>query len=506
MKDEKGRFLVVSNRLPVTLTCKDNTWEGKPSSGGLVNALNPVLKNRGGFWIGWPGACEDLRRPVLREILGPISKKSGYRFMPVLLTEKDIEESYYGFSNSVLWPLFHDFQTRCSFLPEYWEGYLRTNEKFAKVVHGHSSNRDFIWVNDYQLIPLGAMLLKKDPERRSSFFLHIPFPSLDVFMKLPWRKEILHQLTCYSLVCFQTQRDRRNFIECIRVFYPQAEVIGRGHVIKVRIDGRTFLAGSMPISIDYKHYSAMSSSPSVVRRAKLIREELYGEKIIVGIDRLDYSKGIPEKLRGFEKCLEEHPELREKITLYQLVIPSRDTISEYRELRNTIELLISQINGKYSTTRWTPVIWRYGSLSEAELYSVYRAADIALVTSLKDGMNLVCKEYCASKGRENGVLILSEFAGAAIQLSKGALLINPYDVRDVSGSIYRAFIMDDEEKRERMRSIRESVRRQDVFWWVNNFLRAAAGKKLEDFPEQDLPSLWPGLFEIRQKFYAGASL
>lgn len=505
MKQNKGRFLVVSNRLPVTLTNKENKWEGKSSSGGLVNALNPVLKNRGGFWVGWPGTCEEIKMAALREILGPISQKNGYRFMPVLLEEKDIEDYYYGFSNSVLWPLFHDFQTRCNFLPEYWDGYIRTNEKFAKVVHRHSSDKDFIWVNDYQLIPLGSMLKKKNPDLNSSFFLHIPFPSLDVFMKLPWRKEILHQLTCYSLVCFQTQRDRRNFTECIRVFYPQAEIYGRGHVIKIRIEGRTFLAGCMPISIDYKYYSSLSSSGPVIKRAKQIREEIYGDKIIVGVDRLDYSKGIPEKLRGFDLCLQQHPELREKLTLYQLGIPSRDTISEYKELRNEIELLISEINGKYSTTRWSPIIWHHGSLSETELYSIYRAADIALVTSLKDGMNLVCKEYCASKGKEGGVLILSEFAGAAIQLSRGALLINPYDVRDVSDSIYRAYTMDEKEKKARMRSMKDSIRRQDVFWWVENFLRAATGKKLADFPEQDLPYLWPGLFEISQKYYAGKS-
>lgn len=503
MKDNKGRFLVVSNRLPVTMTSNDNKWEAKSPSGGLVNALDPVLKNRGGFWVGWPGTCEEVKMSVLKEILGPISKKNGYRFMPVLLTKKDIEEYYHGFSNSVLWPLFHDFQSRCDFLPEYWEGYIRANEKFAKVVHGHASENDFIWVNDYQLIPLGSMLLNKNPDLRSSFFLHIPFPSLDVFMKLPWRKEILYQLTCYSLVCFQTQRDRRNFIECVRVFYPGATVYGRGHVIKVRIDDRAFLAGSMPISIDYRRYSSLGSSGPVVKRAKQIKDEIYTEKMMIGVDRLDYSKGIPQKLKGFDKCLQEHPELREKLTLFQLVIPSRDTINEYRELRNEIELLISEINGKYSTTRWTPVIWRHGSLPETELYAAYRAADIAIVTSLKDGMNLVCKEYCASKGRKGGVLILSEFTGAAIQLSKGAVLVNPYDVCDVSESIYRAFMMDEEEQKARMKSMREAIRRQDVFWWVDNFLRAAAGKKLGDFPEQDLPSLWPGLFKIKQKYNAG---
>lgn len=504
MSEDKGRFLVVSNRLPVTFTCKEKKWEATSSSGGLVNALNPVLKNRGGFWVGWSGASGNLKFSDMKEILGPLSKRSGYRFLPVLLTEEDVQEYYYGFSNSVLWPLFHDFQSRCNFSPEYWDGYIRANEKFAKVVLGHSVENDFIWVNDYQLIPLGSMLLEKNPKLKSSFFLHIPFPSVDVFMKLPWRKEILRQLTCYSLVCFQTVRDRRNFIDCIKTFYPKAVIYGRGHVVKVKIGEKVFLAGGLPISIDYKYYSSLSSTSNVKKRAVQIREEIYGEKIIVGVDRLDYSKGIPEKLRGFEKCLESHPEIREKITLYQLVIPSRDTIAEYQDLRNEIELIISEINGKYSTTRWTPITWRLGTLPESELYSLYRASDIALVTSLKDGMNLVCKEYCASKGKETGVLILSEFAGAALQLSRGALLVNPYDINDLSDSIYRAYLMDENEKKMRMRSMRESIRRRDVFWWVENFLRASTGKKLEDYPEQDLPSLWPGLFVISKKYKKGA--
>ncbi|MDD4160814.1 MAG: trehalose-6-phosphate synthase, partial [Synergistaceae bacterium] len=204
MLTNNGRFLVVSNRLPVTISSSGQKLEAKASSGGLVNALNPVLKNRGGFWIGWPGGLGNLKISAMKEILGPLSKISGYRFLPVVLTADDIEEFYNGFSNSTLWPLFHDFLSRCSFSPAYWKGYIRANEKFAKVILGHSSENDFIWVNDYQLIPIGAMLREKNPKLNSSFFLHIPFPSVDVFMKLPWRKEVLHQLTCYSLVCFQT--------------------------------------------------------------------------------------------------------------------------------------------------------------------------------------------------------------------------------------------------------------------------------------------------------------
>lgn len=499
MKDGKGRLLVVSNRLPVALFYEDGQWKGRPASGGLVNALNPVLRNRGGFWAGWPGTDGRASLSTIREILGPVSEESGYRFLPVMLTESEVNEFYHGFSNSVLWPLFHDLQSRCDFSPSYWDGYLKSNGKFAKVVLKHSKEDDFIWVNDYQLIPLGAMLRGKNPLLRASFFLHIPFPSVDVFMKMPWRRDILSQMTHYSFMCFQTGRDRRNFLDCLKVYFPDVLVSGRGHVVRVRLEGRSFLVGSLPISIDYQAYSVLSGTRAVVGRARRIREEIYGEKFILGVDRLDYSKGIPEKLRGFQQCLELHPELRERITLHQIVVPSRESVEQYQSLKEEIELLISRINGKYSTTRWIPVNWHYGSVSKEELAAMYRAADIALITSLKDGMNLVCKEYCACKGRDVGVLILSEFAGAALQLDKGAVLVNPYDMNGVAGAIHRAFVMEEKEKKDRMRFLRKSIARRDVFWWVDNFLRAAVGKKLEDFPEQEIPSLWPGIFDADEE-------
>lgn len=495
---QKGRLLVVSNRLPVTLSCEEGKWKGCPASGGLVSAMNPVLKNRGGFWAGWPGTGSGARLADIRDILGPVSEESGYRFLPVILTEDDVHDFYHGYSNSVLWPLFHDLQSRCDFSPRYWDGYVRSNAKFARVVLRHASEDDFIWVNDYQLIPLGAMLREKQPGLRTSFFLHIPFPSVDVFMKMPRRREILDQMTRYSFMCFQTGRDRKNFLDCLRVFHPDCQVSGRGHIVKVRLGDRSFSMGSLPISIDYQAYSSLGGTRHAVARAKEIRQEIFGEKFILGVDRLDYSKGIPEKLRGFRRCLELYPELRERITLHQVVVPSRETVEQYQALKEEIELLISRINGEFSTTRWVPVNWHYGSVSREELAAMYRAADMALVTSLKDGMNLVCKEYCACKGREKGVLILSEFAGAALQLARGAVLVNPYDVDAVAGAVRRAFFMDDREKKERMRFLRKSIARQDVFWWVDNFLRAAAGKKLEDFPEQAIPSLWPGVADGEQ--------
>lgn len=490
---KKERLLVVSNRLPVSLSKEDGKLIGRPASGGLVNALSPVLKNKGGFWIGWAGTRENVPLATLRDILGPVSEESGYRLLPVMLTKEDVDSFYSGFSNSVLWPLFHDLQSRCDFNRSYWEGYLSANRKFAKVLLKHTEEGDFIWVNDYHLIPLGKMLHEKKPSLKASFFMHIPFPSVDIFMKMPQRKEILSELVHYAFVGFQTMRDRRNFLECLKVFFPELRISGRGNVVRARIGERVLLVGALPISIDFRSFAALASVKEVVARAKDIRREMFAESYILGVDRLDYSKGIPERLRGFQRCLELHPELREKISLMQVVVPSRESVGEYLDLKQEIELLISRINGEYSTTRWVPVHWRYGSVSRSELAALYRGAEMALVTSLKDGMNLVCKEYCACKADGKGALVLSEFAGAAIQLAKGALLVNPYDVDAVASAIAEGFSMDEQEKKRRMRILRKSIARHDVFRWVDDFLRASVGKKLAEFPEEEIPPLWPGL-------------
>ncbi|MDI9387946.1 MAG: trehalose-6-phosphate synthase [Synergistota bacterium] len=487
------RLLIVSNRLPVTLSTEEGRLAGRPASGGLVNALSPALKNKGGVWAGWPGTLEDTPPAALGGILRRVSAESGYRLLPVNLTSEDLDSFYSGFSNSVLWPLFHDLQGRCDFNPSFWDGYMAANEKFAKVLLRHMKEGDYVWVNDYHLIPLGRMLREKRPGLKVSFFLHIPFPSVDIFMKMPQRRHILSQLTSYSFVGFQTMRDRRNFIDCLKVFYPEMKVSGRGNVVRVRKKDEAFLVGAVPISIDFRSFSALASSKSVIARSREIQKEITADRYLLGVDRLDYSKGIPERLRGFQRFLQLNPEHRERVSMMQVVVPSRETVGEYLDLKQEIELLISRINGEYSTTRWVPVHWRYGSVSREELAALYRGADMALVTSLKDGMNLVCKEYCACKTDARGVLILSEFAGAAIQLAKGALLVNPYDVDAVASAIAEGLSMVEQERRRRMRWLRKTIARNDVFRWVDDFLRASVGKKLAEFPEEEVPALWPGL-------------
>lgn len=490
---EGMRLVVISNRLPVSLFKEEGEWKTRQSSGGLVTALSPVIKDRGGFWIGWTGtAREDLDLKVLKTLMGPASKEMGYRLIPILLNREEVDNYYHGFSNEIIWPLFHDLQNICYFYPPYWKAYNDVNRIFAGVVTRHSNSNDFLWVNDYHLIPLARCLRENKEDRKCFFFLHITFPPRDILLKLPWRQELLKDLMEYSLVGFQTWRDRRNFIDCLRIFDPDTKIQGRGPVVTAEAFGRSVRLASLPISIDFRSFADLAASRGVEERInEFSRNNIDGSRFILGVDRLDYTKGIPQKLQAYRTVLERYPQLREKITLLQLLVPSREDVPAYRNLKGDIEKLVSQINGEFSTHDWMPVRYAHRSVPKEELIAMYRTADIALVTSLKDGMNLVSKEYCASRINNDGVLILSEFAGSASQLKKNALLVNPYDREGTADAIFRAFVMSEKEKYNRMSSMRRSIKRRDVFWWVNNFLRASMNRELHDFPEREMAPFVP---------------
>jgi trehalose 6-phosphate synthase len=477
------RFVAVSNRLPVVLErTPENGWRARSSPGGLVTALAPVLRDRGGMWIGWPGTTEqtDLTTPM-----EAASRDTGYRLHPVALTEEEVEGFYHGFANSVLWPLFHDLVTRCDFSPEFWHTFEQVNRKFAQAIQTRSRANDYIWVQDYHLVAVGRHLRALGVERKCGFFLHIPFPPLEVFFKLPWRAQILRSLLDYDLVGFHTLRDRRNFLECVKALVPGVRTSGKGSVITAHCPGRDVRVGSFPIGIDYGEISARAASREVVKATRQLAEELRGQCIVLGADRLDYTKGIPERLQAFRNALRRYPELRGKITLIQLVSPSRVGVPEYENLRGEIERLVGEINGEFTELGRVPIHYRYRNLPRDELLAHCRVADIALVTPLRDGMNLVAKEYCACQVDENGVLILSEFAGAAAQLHRWASMVNPYDVEGVADAIREAFAMDPGERKRRMRGLRESIRRHNIFRWVDSFLRASISKRLDDFPVSD---------------------
>ncbi len=473
-------LVLVSNRIPITFTAEDGVLKGQPSSGGLVSALEPLLKNHGGTWVG-SGGTEDS--PRIRKILEKASENSPYEYAPLFLTEEEQSNYYEGFSNEIVWPLFHDLQSRCNFDPNYWEFYGRVNRKFADAAEKASKPGDLIWIHDYQLMQVGKTLRCRRPGARLAYFLHIPFPSPDIFAKLPWRTQILEDLLAHDLVGVQTGRDQRNLIACIRGFVPSVKISRKGESrMVVSKHGRTHIE-AFPISIDYRSFADQSASEPVLERAKQIKAKTHDIQITLGVDRLDYTKGIPERLKAYGNFLRRYPEFHRKVELIQIVVPSREGIPRYDQLKREVEQLVTHVNGEFSEPGWVPINYIYRSVPRDELIAIYRAADVALITSLKDGMNLVAKEYCAAKTEVNGVLVLSEFAGAAPELRVGAILVNPNDEVGVAAALKQALEMKPEERRRRMLRLRHQIRQADILTWRDRFFHAlektpAATKRL----------------------------
>ncbi|MFB3815679.1 MAG: trehalose-6-phosphate synthase [Terriglobales bacterium] len=473
------RLIVVSNRLPFTLQAGAGGISARPSSGGLVTALTPILRQTGGCWVGWTGTeyAPELDTFVRSYAEAPFSLR------PVFLTETEKRYFYHGCSNEILWPLFHDLQSRCNFDPDYWDVYRDVNEKYADAVEAVAHRHDFVWIHDYHLIPLADALHARDLRLSTAYFHHIPFPAPDIFEKLPWRNEILAGLLQFDTVGFQTARDRRNFVASVRRCLRDVHVRNLGPRLLVSAGGFCTRAGTFPISIDSRALEEEAGRPAVAARAAEIRGRFGGEQIILGVDRLDYTKGIPERLIALRLLLRSHSELRGRICLLQVVVPSREEIPAYHDLRLRIEHLVAEINGEFGTAEWTPIRYLYRSIPRDELVAFYRAADVALITPLKDGMNLVAKEYCAARVDDAGCLVLSEFAGAAEELKDGALLVNPYDAHGVATALRRALNMSASEKCARMRRMRLVIRQHDVFAWC----RAFCGSAISRMPAAEQP-------------------
>jgi alpha,alpha-trehalose-phosphate synthase [UDP-forming] len=463
----KGRLINVSNRLPVQIRKHAGALRAVHSSGGLATALDSLWGDQPGVWIGWPGEAHGRQ---VQNILADAWKDRPQSLHAVMLSAEEIAKFYAGFANEIVWPLFHDLQSQCNFDPEYWETYEKVNHKFATAILETAEEDDCIWVHDYHLMLVARYLREMGSRVCVGFFQHIPFPSPDIFEKLPWRQSILEALLQYDVAGFQTERDRDNFVTCLRRMLPEARIEAGAPYPAVVYRGRRTLAGAFPISIDFDAFAGTAVKPGVAYRSAAIRKEMNEKIVVLGVDRLDYTKGIPERLEAFRVLLRRFPELRRQITLIQVVVPSRSDIPKYRELRLEIERLVSQINGEFTQTGWVPIHYMHRSLRRDELVAHYRAADIALITPLKDGMNLVAKEFCAAQVDERGVLVVSEFAGAAQELRPGAILVNPYDFVGVAQAIYRASQMDQEEKRRRMAVLREIVSRNDVYRWARSFL------------------------------------
>jgi trehalose 6-phosphate synthase len=442
------RIIVVANRLPVS-------WDGEKwttSPGGLVRALRPVLQNAEGAWVGWPGIPDFDPEPFVHD---------GIYQQPVPLSEDEVDSFYYGFCNGTLWPLYHDAIVAPEFHRHTWRPYVAVNERYAKETAEIVRPDDIAWVQDYQLQLVPAMLRSMVPGLTIGFYLHIPFPPIEVFARLPWRRQIIEGLLGADVIAFQTRQSADNFARAARRI-AGAESLGRRDL---RWQGRPVHLQPAPIAIDTAEFDQIARSPAVQHRAAEIRAELGDpDHIILGMDRLDYTKGIDYRLRAFASLLEREPRER-AFAFVQVAVPSREQVPAYQELRSDIEQLVGRINGDFGEPGWGPVSYLYRTIPFEDVIAYYVAAEIMLVTPLRDGMNLVAKEYAASRTNEDGVLILSEFAGAAEQL-RAALIVNPYDLDGVTSTIQEAGEMSLAEQRRRMRRLRREVKRADVFDWA----------------------------------------
>jgi alpha,alpha-trehalose-phosphate synthase [UDP-forming] len=471
-----GRLINVSNRLPVVIKKAAGGARVERSSGGLATALESSWRQQPGVWIGWAGTTQNQE---VEQLVSKASRRSTYRLQPVSLSEDEIAKFYSGFANEIVWPLFHDMPSRCNFDPDYWEIYQRVNRKFAQAIMETAHEEDFVWVHDYHLMLTAQYLRESGFKGCVGFFLHIPFPAPDIYEKLPWNEPMLRGLLDYDIIGFQTDRDRLNFLSCLEHRVADAKIERSNPHTMVSRQFHNTLVGTFPISIDFDGLSEMASRPEIASRASLLRRDLLENTMVLGVDRLDYTKGIPERLKAFRILLQRFPELRGQITLVQVVVPSREDIPRYKDLRSELELLVSRINGEFTRAGWVPIHYMHRNLGREELLAYYRAADIALITPLKDGMNLVAKEFCAAQTDERGVLVLSEFAGASSELRHGALLVNPNDFAGVAQAIHDACLMPIEEKRTRMRLLRDIVRDHNVQRWARSFMQAASGVKEE---------------------------
>ena len=456
-----AKTIIVSNRLPIKI--KEDE-EGKlsyhNSEGGLATGLGSIYKQGDNIWVGWPGLA--ISKNSLKDEVSSELKSQNMR--PVFLSAQEIEDFYEGFSNETLWPNFHYFNQYTVYDEDLWQAYIKVNRKFAKELESVIDDGDTIWIHDYQLLLLPEMVRETNPNSSIGFFLHIPFPSYESFRQIPWRRELLNGMLGADFLGFHTYDDMRHFLSSVNRLAGLSNANGR-----ITVKNRMVMVDALPMGIDFEKYAASAASPETLEREVRYRTSIGNVKLMVSIDRLDYSKGIPQRLRAFEQFLEHHPDFREKVSFLMVVVPSRDTVPKYRQLKEEIDLLVGRINGKYARLNWSPVHYFYRSFPLPALSAFYRMAHVALVTPLRDGMNLVCKEYIASKLDKKGVLILSEMAGASKELSD-SLLINPNNQEGLVDAMYQALTMSEEEQIHRMEIMQESLKRYNIHSWVSLFM------------------------------------
>ncbi|MDQ1206671.1 trehalose-6-phosphate synthase [Microbacterium sp. SORGH_AS_0862] len=459
----QAEFVVVANRLPVDRDA-DGGWRRSP--GGLVTALEPVMRKSDGAWVGWAG------KPDLE--LEPFDAE-GTHLVPITLSAEEVELYYEGFSNDTIWPLYHDVIAAPRYRREWWNAYVAVNRRFAEAAAEVAAVGGTVWVQDYQLQLVPQFLREQRPDLTIGYFHHIPFPAYGLFSQLPWRRQVLEGLLGADVIGFQRVADAGNFARAVR---RQLRYETKSTGIKVpQADGsvRMALAKAFPISIDVASYVELAERPEIQARAREIREELGNPRhILLGVDRLDYTKGIRHRMKAFGELLQDERLSVEDVTLVQVASPSRERVETYQQLRDEIELTVGRINGDYDTMGHTAIRYLHQAFPKEEMVALYLAADVMLVTALRDGMNLVAKEYVASRIDNRGALVLSEFAGAADELGS-SLLVNPHDIQGLKDTIVRAIEMTPGEQGRRMRALRRRVREHDVEDWSREFLAALAG-------------------------------
>ncbi|MBA7669605.1 hypothetical protein ES703_77737 [subsurface metagenome] len=480
------RLLIVSNRLPVSVEKRRRGLRFEPSIGGLATGLRAFYKSYNSTWIGWPGINSERIIEEKPEVEERLLSESCY---PVFLSQHDIEDYYHGFCNKTIWPLFHYYPSYTVYSKDLWQAYERVNEIFADAVAEIAEQGDIIWIHDYHLMLLPKLVRERFPEAAVGFFLHIPFPSFEMFRLLPWRRQILDGLLGADLVGFHTYDYAQHFLNSVHRLLGYEETMGQ-----IITTDRIIKADVFPMGIAYEEYSSYARDWRVQREIRKFREKLGDCKIILSIDRLDYTKGIPQRLEAFSLFLERNPQYKEKLILFLVVVPSRTKVEHYAVLKKQIDELVGAINGKYGSIGFTPIQYVYRSLPFHSLISLYNMADIALITPLRDGMNLIAKEYLATKTDGKGVLILSEMAGAARELGE-AIIINVNNHEEIVKALEEALAMPEEEQIERNRMMQKRLQRCNVRRWADDFIdRLLYARKLQSQMEAKTLS-----YEMRTK-------
>ena len=456
-----SRLLIVANRLPLTVTAGDDGPKIEPSTGGLATGLRGPHEKGDGLWFGWPGALTGFRDKKKRAVLQQLREQ---RFVPIELQRDEVTSYYNDFSNGVIWPTFHYMTERVPMQTPDWDVYRRVNERFADAVAKEWRPGDVIWVHDFHLMLVPELLRQRVPEARIGYFLHIPFPSSEIFRVLPWRTELLRGLLGADLIGFHTLGYLRHFAaSLLRILGVEVEVD------RVTWENREVRLAALPMGIDVAAFTALGADPAVQKEAAALRAQSAGRKIVLGIDRLDYTKGIPWRLTAFERLLEKRSPDEPPVQLVQVAVTSRGDVTAYQSFKRGVDELVGRINGRFGTPTYTPIRYTNRSLDSREVSALYLAADAMWVTPLRDGLNLVAKEFVAAREDGDGVLVLSEFAGVAAEFPE-ALQFNPYDVEGSATTLATALAMPEEDRRRRMASMRGVTARHDVHKWVATFL------------------------------------